>query len=154
MPDRIPELKGEVDTCPLVLAQNQSPIGDYFANSVSSKGVSLGKQPSLKRRLHSQPWMPAENKLSSIFGGSFSHNVLSGHFFTLFLFYFTCMFSLFLPYRFFGHVLWLSVQCFYGVLEYATEWVSISICFLCLVSFLGLFSFCLSCPDVLVFVLS
>ena len=54
MPDRIPELKGEVDTCPLVLAQNQSPIGDYFANSVSSKGVSEKEQSTLRGRPHAR----------------------------------------------------------------------------------------------------
>lgn len=52
--DRIPELK-EVDTCPLVLTQNQSPIENE--NLVSFKGVSLGKQMSLKYRLHAQQSM-------------------------------------------------------------------------------------------------
>lgn len=45
---------------------------------------------------------------------------------------------LFLSYRYFLYVLWLSVLCFYGIPEYVNKWVSVSISFVCAL-FLGFF---------------
>lgn len=55
------------------------------------------------------------------------------------------MYHLFLPFEAFEHILWLPVQCFYGIPKYVNKWVSAS-----QVSSWGLFLlFALSYSDVL-----
>ena len=71
---------------PLYLTKKQSTIDDHLQMKFSflqESLVLLGEQTTLKGRLHTQQYRPAENDLSSTIGGSLSHNVVS----SLFLFF-------------------------------------------------------------------
>lgn len=90
-----------------------------------SKGVSLGKETTLKDDLMSNGGLPLLNKLKCIFGESLSHNLVARH--------------IFQPHRSFAYILWLLFFILVNFYVCECVYLYFSICF-------SSFFFCLFCP--------